>query len=313
MSRLYIDSPLGRIAIGGTDAHISYVSFTDKDEEAAGEVPALLHECAAQLEAYFRKDLRAFDLPLQQEGSPFQQLVWSNLLTIPYGETITYLALAKRLGNVKSIRAAGTANGRNNIAIIVPCHRVIGSGGALTGYAGGIWRKQHLLDLEKGGLLFDLVSAYISHLIWLTNVIRHGLSWLIPSSDLVKIPKTASVFSPEIAGILTCHFSNLTRHYMNAIFREDLSRFDELLQQAADYAGDFLRRINDLPVSMEVPAPQAAALPEKGMGGSAALELFDNRFGAYLTSSAGPVTSDSLRAALPLRLWRATGSPAPLT
>ncbi|WP_126246098.1 methylated-DNA--[protein]-cysteine S-methyltransferase [Chitinophaga rhizosphaerae] len=154
MSALYMDSPLGRIVIGETEGHISKVSFVDKEEETPGESTPLLRECAAQLGAYFRKDLRAFDLPLRQEGSPFQQLVWQNLLTIPFGETITYLALAKRLGNVKSIRAAGTANGRNNIAIIVPCHRVIGSGGALTGYAGGIWRKQFLLDLEKGGLLF---------------------------------------------------------------------------------------------------------------------------------------------------------------
>lgn len=156
MSRLYMASPAGRITIGGTADYISVVSFTDEETEVPpdADVPALLHECAAQLEAYFNKTLRHFDLPLQQEGTPFQQLVWQNLCTIPYGETITYLALAKRLGNVKSIRAAGTANGKNNIAIIVPCHRVIGSNGALTGYAGGIWRKQLLLDLEKGGLLF---------------------------------------------------------------------------------------------------------------------------------------------------------------
>lgn len=156
MSLLYVDSPVGRIVIGGDEEYISCVSFTDGKEETAtgGEPPALLRECAAQLEAYFRRELRRFDLPLQQEGTPFQQLIWQNLLTIPYGETITYLALAKRAGNVKSIRAAGTANGRNNIAIIVPCHRVIGSNGVLTGYAGGLWRKQFLLDLEKGGLLF---------------------------------------------------------------------------------------------------------------------------------------------------------------
>lgn len=156
MSRLYMESPLGRIAIGGTEAYISSVSFTDREPETPveGGVPALLYECKAQLDAYFRRELRVFDLPLQQEGSPFQQLVWQHLLTIPFGETITYLALAKRLGNVKSIRAAGTANGKNNIAIIVPCHRVIGTGGALTGYSGGIWRKQFLLDLEKGNLLF---------------------------------------------------------------------------------------------------------------------------------------------------------------
>lgn len=156
MSLLYMESPAGSIEIRGTGDFISRVAFLDADAgvEQESEVPALLKECAAQLDAYFKGQLRHFDLPLQQEGTPFRQLVWQNLLTIPYGETITYLALAKRLGNVKSIRAAGTANGKNDIAIIVPCHRVIGVNGALTGYAGGLWRKQFLLELEKGGRLF---------------------------------------------------------------------------------------------------------------------------------------------------------------
>ena len=89
-----------------------------------------------------------FDLPLSPEGTGFQQKVWAELLKIPYGETITYMDMAVRLGDPKCIRAAGTANGKNPIAIIIPCHRVIGAGNKLTGYAGGIWRKKLLLELE---------------------------------------------------------------------------------------------------------------------------------------------------------------------
>jgi len=89
-----------------------------------------------------------FDLPLSPEGTEFQQKVWAELLKIPYGETITYMDLAVRLGDAKVIRAAGTANGRNPIAILIPCHRVIGAGNKLTGYAGGIWRKKILLEIE---------------------------------------------------------------------------------------------------------------------------------------------------------------------
>ena len=154
--RIYMDSPVGRICIRGNADYITAVLFGDgpqEDDETPG-APPLLYTAAWQLEEYFSKQRKVFDLPLQQAGTAFQQLVWRNLCTIPFGETITYLALAKRVGNVKSIRAVGTTNGRNALSIIVPCHRVIGSNGALTGYAGGLWRKQWLLDHEKGGLLF---------------------------------------------------------------------------------------------------------------------------------------------------------------
>ncbi|WP_343703937.1 methylated-DNA--[protein]-cysteine S-methyltransferase [Chitinophaga sp.] len=150
---LSMRSPVGRLLVRGTAEYISAVLFTDDGEESA-DAPPLLHECIRQLQEYFGKQRRVFELPLQQPGTPFQQTVWHQLTTIPFGETITYLALAKRVGNVKSIRAVGTTNGKNNLAIIVPCHRVIGSGGELTGYAGGLWRKQWLLDHERGGLLF---------------------------------------------------------------------------------------------------------------------------------------------------------------
>ncbi|RPE08962.1 methylated-DNA--[protein]-cysteine S-methyltransferase [Chitinophaga lutea] len=151
--RISMPSPVGRLLIEGTEHHINAVLFTDEGEESP-EVPPLLHLAVKQLQEYFDKTRRTFDFPMQQEGTPFQQAVWHQLTTIPFGETITYLALAKRVGNVKSIRAVGTTNGRNNLAIVVPCHRVIGSGGVLTGYAGGLWRKQWLLDHEGGGTLF---------------------------------------------------------------------------------------------------------------------------------------------------------------
>lgn len=152
---IYMDTPVGRLAIYGTAEYISAVSFIDEEKAAATpDAAPLLHSCASQLQEYFDKERKVFDFPISQHGTAFQQTVWHYLTTIPYGETITYLALAKRVGNVKSIRAVGTTNGRNQLAIVVPCHRVIGSNGALTGYAGGLWRKQWLLDHEKGGLLF---------------------------------------------------------------------------------------------------------------------------------------------------------------
>ncbi len=152
---IYMDSPVGRIAIRGTADYISAVLFIDgAATEPTPEAAPLLHACAQQLLEYFEKKRTQFDLPLQQQGTAFQQQVWQQLTTIPYGQTITYLALAKRVGNVKSIRAVGTTNGRNSISIIVPCHRVIGSDGSLTGYAGGLWRKQWLLDHENDHLLF---------------------------------------------------------------------------------------------------------------------------------------------------------------
>lgn len=152
---IYMESPVGILAIQGTADYISAISFIDEKKlEPTPDAAPLLHTCALQLREYFDKKRKVFDLPISQPGTAFQQTVWHHLTTIPYGETITYLALAKRIGNVKSIRAVGTTNGRNQLAIVVPCHRVIGANGALTGYAGGLWRKQWLLDHEKGGLLF---------------------------------------------------------------------------------------------------------------------------------------------------------------
>ncbi|HMJ48144.1 MAG TPA: methylated-DNA--[protein]-cysteine S-methyltransferase, partial [Ferruginibacter sp.] len=108
----------------------------------------ILKKCVEQLEAYFSGQSLQFNLSLSQEGTPFQQTVWTELQKIPYGRTVSYLHLSKSLGNVKAIRAVGTANGKNNIVIIVPCHRVIGSDGKLVGYGGDLWRKHWLLEHE---------------------------------------------------------------------------------------------------------------------------------------------------------------------
>lgn len=147
---LYIDTPIGKIRISGTDEFISEVHFCNEDDDGVSSenVPPLLHECAAQLLGYIAGSRNDFQLPLNQPGTDFQQKVWNELTKIPFGKTISYLDLARRLGDEKTIRAAGTANGKNNIAIIVPCHRVIGSDGSLTGYAGGLHRKEWLLRHE---------------------------------------------------------------------------------------------------------------------------------------------------------------------
>jgi methylated-DNA-[protein]-cysteine S-methyltransferase len=149
-ARHIIATPLGPIAIHASDEAINAVLFLKK-EAAADKKPGshpLIQKCVAQLEEYFAGTRRSFDLPLQQNGSSFQQNVWQQLLLIGYGKTISYLELSKRIGDVKAIRAVGTTNGKNQIAIIVPCHRVIGSDGSLTGYAGELWRKKWLLEHE---------------------------------------------------------------------------------------------------------------------------------------------------------------------
>lgn len=108
----------------------------------------LMQTCLSQLDEYFSGERKAFDLPLQQIGTTFQQKVWDLLLQVPYGQTISYNHLSKQYGDLKAIRAVASANGKNNLAIIVPCHRVIGSDNSLTGYAGGLWRKKWLLEHE---------------------------------------------------------------------------------------------------------------------------------------------------------------------
>ncbi len=154
---IYYKSPLGILQIKNNGNAIAELSFVKKEtsvnvpeNEVVFKKPtsAVLKKCIIQLNDYFSGKLTEFDLELNQAGTLFQQNVWNALLKINYGRTESYLSLSKRIGNVKAIRAVGTANGRNNIAIIVPCHRVIGSNGSLVGYAGDLWRKQWLLEHE---------------------------------------------------------------------------------------------------------------------------------------------------------------------
>jgi len=140
-------SQLGYLFLKSDGESVTVVSFSDIEMSEINSCP-VLEECRDQLDRYFKGELMTFKIPLNFEGTNFQQKVWAELLKIPFGETITYMELAVRLGDAKAIRAVGTANGRNPIAIIIPCHRVIGVGNKLTGYAGGIWRKKWLLELE---------------------------------------------------------------------------------------------------------------------------------------------------------------------
>jgi methylated-DNA-[protein]-cysteine S-methyltransferase len=148
MYEVYHRTPVGIALIMADDTHIIKVSIRDDAvEETSTEHPILI-EAIKQLDEYFNGDRRDFDLPINQPGSDFQQQVWQELLRIPYGKTITYGRQSANMKNPLAIRAIAAANGKNNLWVIVPCHRVIGSNGSLTGYAGGLWRKQWLLEHE---------------------------------------------------------------------------------------------------------------------------------------------------------------------
>ncbi|MEU5952927.1 methylated-DNA--[protein]-cysteine S-methyltransferase [Streptomyces sp. NPDC047525] len=148
-----IDSPYGPLTLVATDGTLSGLYMTEQrhrpPEETFGDRDAgPFSETISQLEAYFAGELREFDLPMRLDGTPFQRTVWQQLQLIPYGETRTYGQLADALGKPNASRAVGLANGKNPIGVIVPCHRVIGAGGSLTGYGGGLDRKQRLLAFE---------------------------------------------------------------------------------------------------------------------------------------------------------------------
>ena len=149
METCIINSPLGFTKISGDNDGIMSVSILDTQEELSEIIPEALIECVTQLKAYFKNESNTFNLKLNPEGTVFQKRVWEQLKTIPYGKTISYLELSKQLGNTKAIRAVANANSKNPLWIIVPCHRVIGSDGNLTGYAGGLYRKQWLLNHES--------------------------------------------------------------------------------------------------------------------------------------------------------------------
>ncbi|HEY9473834.1 MAG TPA: methylated-DNA--[protein]-cysteine S-methyltransferase [Mycobacteriales bacterium] len=149
-----LDSPLGPLTLLGADGALTGLYLRQRryppDPTTLGVAdPAPFTECAAQLRAYFAGELTAFDVPLAPAGTPFQQRVWAALREIPYGRTVTYGELADQIGRPTAARAVGLANGRNPVSIIVPCHRVVGSTGALTGYGGGLESKAWLLDHER--------------------------------------------------------------------------------------------------------------------------------------------------------------------
>ncbi|HEY0433352.1 MAG TPA: methylated-DNA--[protein]-cysteine S-methyltransferase [Chitinophagaceae bacterium] len=147
----YYHSPVGLLKISGTDDVITEVTFNDKVQKVELRkklTSPMLIQCVEQLIQYFNGQRRVFELPLHQEGTPFQQSVWSELMAIPFGRTISYIELARRTGDTKATRAVAGANGKNNICVIVPCHRVIGANRELIGYSGGLWRKKWLLEHE---------------------------------------------------------------------------------------------------------------------------------------------------------------------
>jgi methylated-DNA-[protein]-cysteine S-methyltransferase len=147
-------SPIGTILIEGDNRGLSKLIFINNIENETVKEDEMSSLWKKQLDEYFTNKREIFDLPLDLKGTEFQKKVWNELMKIPFGKTITYKELSLRLGNLKAIRAVAAANGANPVSIIVPCHRVIGSDGSLTGYAGGLWRKRWLLDFENKNLLF---------------------------------------------------------------------------------------------------------------------------------------------------------------
>lgn len=145
----YIESPIGIVKIVTSDTALIEVSFVEEKTLDITDETALMTQVKRQLSAYFDGKLQSFSLPLEPAGTDFQKRVWNELLQIPYGKTISYIELAKRLGDEKVIRAAASANGKNPIGVLIPCHRVIGNDGKLVGYAGGLLRKRWLLALEN--------------------------------------------------------------------------------------------------------------------------------------------------------------------
>lgn len=143
----YFSSPLGIAKIEGDENGVSNISVLSEGE-VSKKIPKELKNAVNQLQEYFEGKRKDFDFKLNPKGTDFQQKVWQELLNIPFGKTMSYMDLSNKLGDVKAIRAVASANGKNPLWIVVPCHRVIGTDGSLTGYAGGLWRKKWLLEHE---------------------------------------------------------------------------------------------------------------------------------------------------------------------
>lgn len=159
MHFIHTDTPVGRLLLAAAEDGLHYLEFDDPDHPAPRGVDwreqenDVLRATRTQIAEYFARHRRAFDLPLAPPGTAFQQRVWRALLDVGYGSTCSYADIARRLGDPNATRAVGAANGRNPIAIVIPCHRIIGADGSLTGYGGGLERKRFLLNLE--GALAD--------------------------------------------------------------------------------------------------------------------------------------------------------------
>ena len=149
MESCIIQTPLGYAKISGGSDGISRITILNSEEKVTPVIPEILEDCVRQLNEYFEGSRERFDLSLNPLGTDFQKEIWDLLLKIPYGKTVSYLEISKEYGDPKAIRAVAAANGRNPLWIVVPCHRVIGSNGDLTGYAGGLSRKKWLLEHES--------------------------------------------------------------------------------------------------------------------------------------------------------------------
>lgn len=149
MGKAIINTPLGLTEIQGDENGISKIYIRNENVEITSKIPSKLKEAVIQLQEYFEGKRTHFTFLLHPSGTEFQKKVWQELLNIPFGKTCSYLELSKKMGDVKAIRAVAAANGKNPLWIVVPCHRVIGADGSLTGYAGGLWRKKWLLEHEN--------------------------------------------------------------------------------------------------------------------------------------------------------------------
>ena len=149
MKQAHINTPLGCCLIEGDETGVSKIWVLDEDVPVSKTINTELQEAVTQLNEYFAGSRKSFDFKLNPAGTEFQKKVWQALLEIPFGKTMSYHQLAVKLGDVKAIRAVASANGKNPLWVVVPCHRVIGADGSLTGYAGGLWRKKWLLEHEN--------------------------------------------------------------------------------------------------------------------------------------------------------------------